>query len=261
MEEKAKSKVLIYIIVVISLAVLMIAVLGIMGYQKIMERMDELSGSTTNQGTVATQKQQTQTQQTVTQPAYATDPDATKVTLANETHYVKVVENIIGAKEGTDEELFISLYYEITVDGKVVNGVKGASAWGTKDMKLKQKTYEILTLKDMNEEDEYILLKINSAALAGDPLEHLYIIDKNANVIGNIDDYNIGGGTYWEKNPNDEEDTSKKIEGEIYSNYIIYIKPENGMQKHKYYIRYGNPVDETIKVYSPDEFVGAGKKV
>lgn len=244
MEEKTKSRVLIYIIVVLVALILILVIGGILGYRSLLDKIEK---NQDNNNTAVVDESKSNTtinseQENIVNVAENSNnqENVTNVQINGKNCSVKVESNYIKTSEygGTRS-------YNVTINGIKCLGIDNTDYCYNSD-----NFYEIEKIKD-NANKEYILLIINITRETSEAND-LYIIDENANKIGKVAH---DGRTAYIVN-------EKVLELEINEDSIIDYKKadttEYSLAKHKYTIENGKLVDTILETYSKNQVEEAG---
>ena len=273
MEEKAKSKVLIYIIVILVLSILALVILGIIGYKSLEKKIgsannneiktvekEEITLENINTGSIIeTNKEENESKEEniIEIGNNQQENTVTKNIKINEKEYVVKLQAIYEKIEGeeyddeqyADDNNYYNSKYNVYINGKIISGIEvKKSCKGTVQEK------DITKIADINGK-EYLLIYTYVYNPANISYINLYIIDPSESnkVLGVVS--HIGNVSYF-------IDENNRLKFEVNSNNIIdYIEKEHDtntyiLEKHKYTIENGNLKDIVENTY--DKYSSAG---
>lgn len=265
MEEKEKSKILIYIIVVLVSIIVILICGGIYLYKELINRSIDTSKVIQNQE----------------QSNYINN----EVKEDLEKQYDGIIEKqFILNNENLDIELsFVNkdileeneganLYlqeYDLVINGKKIDGIENGSKYIDTKNQINGDLYTTAKVKDKVTNNEYLVLQVYEDLIAAGPTINVYIIDyKEGKIITKlVDDKNCSTYFLIDKMEKDENgdyilNEEAQLKMEVLDNEIISYERNKGVEKLEkkiYTINNGNIESRVEKIYERNEIWGVGK--
>ena len=243
MEEKAKSKVLIYIIVVLVAIIVLLSIGGIHLYK-------ELSKQENNN---QVQDEVKQEEKQVDKEIQIVNDKVAKQNILVNGKVVEVKETITGIKKDDNYTNTYIISTKVEINGVETEKVEELSTLVEKESDIKaSNTYGNITTIKGEDNKDYILIVLCDTA------DYYYILNENGEIIGNFEN-NLFDGVKFEKDNEEYEDYVQ-----IKDNYIIeyedgrrtdYEGFDNGavLKKWKITIKDNKLIRELLDTYTEDE--------
>lgn len=261
MDEKAKTKVFIYIIVILVMFIVILTFGGVFLYK-------ELKDGRKEENIIEKQEQNnylenTNNEQENLNATEEFDGNITKNIRLNGNDYKVELEYKNNEIQATDEnsdgvktsELFTQSY-KFMINGKEITGIDNGAKWISTNKE--KDTYEDICslekIKDLSNGKEYLVLTTYIELVAGGPSMNIYIIDVDTNKIfnkfeeSNLTSYYIPKEGLQLENIEIEEDSIRKIK-----------RGEETIEIVKYTIDNGNIKENVEKTYNINDIEVAGK--
>ena len=258
MDEKAKSKVFIYIIVILVIFIVILIFGGVFLYK-------ELKDGRKEENVIERQDQNNYLENTNHEQqnnTYEYDGNITKNIRLNGNDYKVVLQYKNIEIESTDEdsdgiktaELF-KQSYKLLINDKQITGIDNGAKWIpiNEEEQSYDDIYNLERIKDISNDKEYLVLTTYIELVASGPSVKIYIIDVDeGKIIRKFEESNVT--TYITKEGLPLENI--KIEGDS----IKKIKSgEDNIQIVKYTIENGNIKENVEKTYNINDIETAGK--
>ena len=268
MEEKVKSRTLIYIIVVLVLIILVLTIVGIIGYKKLAENNQ-------NNNTIIEDEHFVKNSlDNVISDNEENDGIVEKeISINGNNCNIKLkYDNTDLVIEADNEAKTAKLFkqkYKFLVNDKIIENIEDGARWiktNTNEI-LNNDLYDVKIIKDSVSDKEYLILKINIEEYSTEPIIDIYIIDvETGKVMKKLRDTRNVTTIYLKEKMDKDEDGSyiTKQEAELHmeildKNIVEYRYNPDSIEQIRYTINNGAVISNLEKTYNIDEVEIAGK--
>ena len=265
MEERIKSNILIYIIIVIGLITIILICGGVTLYKKLMINNSQKTQDEENNFYNYFNNQQ----EDITNQENYDGSINEKINLNGENLDIEINYINTDIIEENEENKLYSQEYVVKINNVKIEGIENGSKYIDSENKIIGKLFSITKVKDKITSYEYLILQINKDLVAAGPSINVYIIDyKEGKVITKlVDDKNCSALFLKEKMQKDKNGDyilteEAQLKMEILDNEIISYEYNSNLEKVEkkiYTIEDGKINNKVDRTYEISEILLVGK--